>query len=61
MLNMPILKFEKSCTYLKEQLEIQENVKQLLGDMTPEMYDLIVVGMGPSSVFCAYELVQLKK
>lgn len=33
MLNMPILKFEKSCTYLKEQLEIQENVKQLLLDI----------------------------
>lgn len=26
-----------------------------------EKYDVIVVGMGPSSVFCAYELVQLKK
>lgn len=33
MLNMPILRFEKSCTYLKEQLEIQENVKQLLLDI----------------------------
>ena len=33
MLNMPILKFEKSCTYLKEQLEIQENIKQLLLDI----------------------------
>ena len=26
-----------------------------------EKYDVIVVGMGPSSIFCAYELVQLKK
>lgn len=26
-----------------------------------EKYDVIVVGMGPSAVFCAYELVQLKK
>ena len=26
-----------------------------------EKYDVIVVGMGPSSVFCAYELIQLKK
>ena len=33
MLNMPILKFEKSCTYLKEQLDIQENIKQLLLDI----------------------------
>ena len=24
-------------------------------------YDVIIVGMGPSSVFCAYELLQLKK
>ena len=24
-------------------------------------YDVIVVGMGPSSIFCAYELIQLKK
>ena len=24
-------------------------------------YDLIIVGMGPSSIFCAYELIQLKK
>jgi len=24
-------------------------------------YDLIVVGMGPSSIFCAYELIQLNK
>ena len=22
-------------------------------------YDLIIVGMGPSSVFCAYELIKL--
>lgn len=33
MLNMPVLKFEKSCTYLKEQLENQENIKQLLLDI----------------------------
>lgn len=26
-----------------------------------DKYDVIVVGMGPSSVFCAYELIQLKK
>ena len=26
-----------------------------------EKYDVIVVGMGPSSIFCAYELIQLKK
>ena len=26
-----------------------------------EKYDVIVVGMGPSAVFCAYELIQLKK
>lgn len=26
-----------------------------------EKYDVIVVGMGPSSVFCAYELIKLKK
>ena len=26
-----------------------------------EKYDVIVVGMGPSAVFCAYELVELKK
>ena len=24
-------------------------------------YDVIVVGMGPSSIFCAYELIQDKK
>ena len=27
----------------------------------PNKYDLIVVGMGPSSIFCAYELIKLKK
>jgi len=27
----------------------------------PEKYDVIVVGMGPSSIFCAYELIKLKK
>lgn len=26
-----------------------------------EKYDVIVVGMGPSSIFCAYELIKLKK
>ena len=26
-----------------------------------EKYDVIIVGMGPSSIFCAYELVKLKK
>lgn len=26
-----------------------------------EKYDVIVVGMGPSSIFCAYELIELKK
>lgn len=26
-----------------------------------ERYDVIVVGMGPSAIFCAYELIQLKK
>ena len=26
-----------------------------------EKYDVIIVGMGPSSIFCAYELIQLKK
>ena len=25
-----------------------------------EKYDLIIVGMGPSSIFCAYELTKLK-
>ena len=30
MLNMPILKFEKSSNYLKTQLEIQINDKQLI-------------------------------
>ena len=24
-------------------------------------YDVIIVGMGPSSIFCAYELIKLKK
>ena len=24
-------------------------------------YDAIVIGMGPSGIFCAYELIQLKK
>lgn len=24
-------------------------------------YDVIIIGMGPSSIFCAYELIQLKK
>lgn len=33
MLNMPVLKFEKSCNYLKDQLQIQENNKQLLLDI----------------------------
>lgn len=33
MLNMPILKFEKSCNYLKDQLQTQENTKQLLLDI----------------------------
>ena len=27
----------------------------------PNRYDVIVVGMGPSSIFCAYELIKLKK
>ena len=26
-----------------------------------ENYDVIIIGMGPSSIFCAYELIQLKK
>lgn len=26
-----------------------------------DKYDVIIVGMGPSSIFCAYELIQLKK
>lgn len=26
-----------------------------------ERYDVIIVGMGPSSIFCAYELIKLKK
>ena len=26
-----------------------------------DKYDVIVVGMGPSAIFCAYELIQLKK
>ncbi len=34
MLNMPIIKFEKSVNYLTNQLEIQENNKQLLLDIT---------------------------
>ncbi len=29
--------------------------------MCNSKYDVIVVGMGPSSIFCAYELIQLKK
>lgn len=33
MLNMPVLKFEKSCNYLKDQLQVQENNKQLLLDI----------------------------
>ena len=33
MLNIPILKFEKSCNYLKSQLEIQSNNKQLILDI----------------------------
>ena len=24
-------------------------------------YDAIIIGMGPSGIFCAYELIQLKK
>ena len=43
MLNMPILKFEKSCTYLKEQLEIQENIKQLLLDIKNIMKKFCIV------------------
>ena len=27
----------------------------------PNKYDVIIVGMGPSSIFCAYELIKLKK
>ena len=27
----------------------------------PNKYDVIVVGMGPSSIFCAYELIKLNK
>ena len=34
MVNMPIIKFEKSVNYLTNQLEIQENNKQLLLDIT---------------------------
>lgn len=26
-----------------------------------DKYDLIIVGMGPSSIFCAYEMIQLNK
>lgn len=26
-----------------------------------DIYDVIIVGMGPSSIFCAYELIKLKK
>lgn len=33
MLNLPILKFEKSCNYLDEQLTIQTNNKQLILDI----------------------------
>lgn len=33
MLNMPILKFEKSCNYLTEQLTLQNNNKQLILDI----------------------------
>lgn len=33
MLNLPILKFEKSCNYLDEQLTIQTNNKQLVLDI----------------------------
>lgn len=33
MLNMPILKFEKSCNYLNDQLNIQNNNKQLILDI----------------------------
>ena len=33
MLNMPMLKFEKSCNYLVEQLNIQKNNKQLILDI----------------------------
>ena len=34
MINMPIIKFEKSVNYLTNQLEVQENNKQLLLDIT---------------------------
>lgn len=33
MLNMPILKFEKSTNYLNEQLDIQLNNKHLVSDI----------------------------
>lgn len=33
MLNIPLLKFEKNTTYLKNQLDIQENNKQLILDI----------------------------
>ena len=33
MQNMPILKFEKSCNYLTEQLDVQNNNKQLILDI----------------------------
>ena len=33
MLNIPLLKFEKTTTYLNNQLNIQENNKQLIMDI----------------------------
>ena len=37
MLNMPIIKFEKSVNYLTKQLETQENNKQLILDITAKI------------------------
>ena len=37
MINMPIIKFEKSVNYLTNQLEVQENNKQLLLDITANL------------------------
>ena len=42
MLNMPILKFEKSSKYLESQLEIQSNNKQLILDIITNIGLIII-------------------
>ena len=44
MLNMPVLKFEKSTNYLNHQLEIQLNNKQLVTDIISNI-NLILANM----------------